>query len=269
MRLLTLAVLFSIAMMTGGCTDSANELMTQPIETEYVEPIDTLPLIKRKSCVQVVDDYPGEFPPYRIYAPCDATPYIQVDEERYIIVEFEMDGFADTSRVVGFQFNPDEVDILNAVDIIPDEKSQLEALFRMDDDDVVIVRFRFLGTTRQSVGWNDLEPDEIDIAVVLRTNDGDGYYWSPIRIRVQTEVDPVTVTAQNSITGLIVDVWHFEGLPSMVHINIEDGIIFCLLAEDAIQHAWDIDDIGTQVNGTGQPAPDDPTYWDNCILTKE
>ena len=185
MRCLIMVVL-GIAMLASGCTDSSMDMVTQPVLTEAVEPIDTVPLIKQKSCEDVVDAYPGEFPPlFRVYAPCDATPYIQVFEERYIIVEFEMDGFADTSRVVGFQFNPDEVDILNAVDIIPDEKSQKEALFRMDDDDAVIVRFRFLGTTRQSVGWNGLEPNQIDIAVVMRTNDGMSYYWTPIRIRVE------------------------------------------------------------------------------------
>ena len=178
------AILLSMVML-AGCTDSANELMTQQTSTE---PIDALVVVKQKSCGGETEDlYPGQFPPpYRIYAPCSALPYIKVGEERYVIVEFDMEGFPTMPRVVGFQFNPAEVEILNADDIIPDENGEREALYRMGNDDTVAVIFKFLGTTRDSVGWNNLQPNEIDLGLTLRPNDYDeSHYWTPIRLKVE------------------------------------------------------------------------------------
>ena len=221
MKLIVVAVLLGIALTLTGCNDSRLELLTQPVETQHIEPIDPLELIKNKNCVR--EENLGEwYPAHRIYSPCSDHPLVEGDEyymrnnhrrpggihlnqpvtkgeDAYIIVEFDMEGFPNISRTVGFEFHDDEVQILNSDDIAtlrgPFRLNHvnMEALYQMDDNDTVVCHFRYLGTTRETIGRNNLHPDEIVFGLTLRwienvTDDFVGPWASVSGIKVKTQM---------------------------------------------------------------------------------
>lgn len=203
MKLIVIAVLLGTAVMLAGCTDSARQMMTQVVEEQPVEaqPVEEEPvvvaaaysedytvsfgtrtLIMENSC-ELDWGGVGGFPPFRVFSPCEDSP-LSEGEEGYILAEFAIeDGYPHISRTVSFEFDDNEIDILNTEAYIEGIYGT-EVDFLIDDYDIVVVHFRYRGTTRDGIGRNYLQPDEIEFIMRLRTTNDTPGFSHTIRLKV-------------------------------------------------------------------------------------